>query len=188
LTEFLHFWELRGVKAVHKYVGEIEPRILIGCNVMSEEAEEANTDTFKNIWQKWVSYSTQSAKDCVPYNRACKYWCTCQYGHEHVYVSHNNPWQMHLARRFLRSSSHILTLKSYFFLNFHMWRFEFTNETCKNYHFNFWLWRPQSLTHTVDDQVQARSIFRWQCHHHFRSSFFALKYFTKLFCAYSLGL
>ncbi len=38
-----------GVKAVRKYVGEIEPRILIGCNVMSEEAEEANTDTFKNI-------------------------------------------------------------------------------------------------------------------------------------------
>jgi len=42
-----------------------------------------------------------------------------------------------------------------FFLNFYMWRIEFTNQTFKKLScWYFWPWRPQSLTHTVDKPLQ----------------------------------
>jgi len=45
-----------------------------------------------------------------------------------------------------------------FFLNFYMWRIEFTDETYKKWLYLYvWLWRPRSLTHTV----QICSLWPW---------------------------
>ncbi len=54
------------VKVVCKYVGEIDPK-LQGCQKIC---------------------GTQCAKDCGPYN------CACKYGHRHAYVK-NNLWHIH---------------------------------------------------------------------------------------------
>ncbi len=60
--------------------------------------------------------------------------------------------QAHMLTSVFCSSSRILMFICFnFFLNFYMWRIEFTNETCKKLSYQyFWLWRPQSLTHTVE--------------------------------------
>jgi len=71
----------------------------------------------------------------------------------------------------------------FFFLNFYMWRIQFTNESCKKLLYQyFWLWRPQSLTHTVGLTLRVDFIniirARFSYERHFGSFFSSYMYFT----------
>jgi len=73
---------------------------------------------------------TQCAKDCGPYNRAC------QYGRVFTHISHNVYFNA-CALIFFK----LIWLKN--------WVKQLSMQT-KSWQQYFWLWRPQSLTHTVD--------------------------------------